>query len=296
MALSAYEYMLQYRMMKVPLIDGTAIYDVDVHEYRNAADYFSKTGSDSISSDHDVDQGMAAYQKLKNAIIKNSQKLGSLKYRCSFEVGSNGQAKTTFVEEVDLAQLMACYIGKGSPQEVQQALRLAQAFGFIKRDVASMKTYVEKNLGIDCSGFVTNYLQKVHGLALKPSEVNSIKYRSLGSKVASLDDVSGDDVIAWAGTNHVAIINTSEFAYNYDDKQNLKSLYCFVIESTGADAISGDVHSDGLMGTYYFVLPPDKNGIFKVARSTGWEQAGGKWNDDQWSQKKTWKVHIRRLL
>ena len=294
MSLSPYDFMLQYRMMKVPLIDGTAIYNVDVHEYRNAADYF--LGSDSISSDHDVDQGMAAYNKLKNLIIKKSEKLGSMKYRCSFELGSNGQPKTPFVEEVDLKQLMLCYVGKGSPEDCKQALRLAQAFGFIEPNVASMGRYVEKYLGIDCSGFVTNYLRTQHGLDLKPNEVNSTKYRSLGSKVSALSDVKGLDVMAWANTNHVAIINSSEFANNYDTKNSLESFYCFVLESTGADAVAGDKHTDGLMGTYYVILPPDKQGLFSVCRSVGWEKAGGKWNKDQMSQKKTWKVHIRRLV
>jgi hypothetical protein len=295
MSLSPFNYMLRYRSMKVPLADGTAIYNVDVHEYRNAKDYYQ--GTDDISSDHDVDAGMGAFKKLKNAIIKRGEKLGSLKYRCSFPGGVNGQpSNLTHIEEVHLRDLELCFAGKGSPQQVQQTLRLGQAFGFILREEASMRRYVEKYLGIDCSGFVTNYLRNEGGLDLHPAQVNSTKYRSLGSAVTTLAGVQKKDVIAWATTNHVAIIDTEDFIEVRGAQNALESFYCRVIESTGADAIHGDKHSDGLMATYYLVLPPDKHGLFSVARSAGWELAGKKWDAQEWHQKHTFKVHIRRLL
>jgi hypothetical protein len=281
-------------MMKVPLVDGTAIYNVDVHEYRNAKDYYQ--GTDDISSDHDVTHGMGAFHRLKNAIIKHSQKLGSLKYRCSFAVGTNGQVGPPYVEEVHLHDLELCFAGKGSPEQIQQVLRLAQGFGLIGREDALMTRYVEKNLGIDCSGFVSNYLRNVGGLDIHPDKVNSVKYRSLGTPVPSLAAVKGCDVIAFATTNHVAIIDSSPIAYDRDSALAVQSVYCYVVESTGADAVSGDKHTDGLMGTYYYILPPDKHGHFSVARSHGWEMAHGKWDDHENHQKQTFKVHLRRLL
>jgi hypothetical protein len=295
MAMSPSDFMMEYRSMTVPLIDGTAIYNVDVHEYRNAKDYYQ--GTDDISSDHDVADGMGAFKKLKNAIIRGSKKLGSLKYRCTLDIGVNGQpAKRTHTEDVDLREFELCFAGKGSPQQLQQVLRLAQAYGFIRPEEASMKRYVTKYLGIDCSGFVSNYLRVVGGLDIHPAKVNSIAYRSLGKQVKSLAEVQGRDVVAWAGTNHVAIIDSAAFHYNRDAKQALQSFYCLVVESTGADATQGDVHSDGLMCTYYMIMPADQHSIFTIARSLGWEQAGGAWKESQDRQKKTFKAHIRRLL
>ncbi len=51
--------------------------------------------------------------------------------------------------------LKRVYSGKGAPDEIQDALWLASLCGLV--DGSSLNTYADKNLGIDCGGFVANY-------------------------------------------------------------------------------------------------------------------------------------------
>jgi hypothetical protein len=52
------------------------------------------------------------------------------------------------------------FLGKGSPEEVQITLQLADRFSRLKG--GAMQAYCDTFLGLDCNGFVGNYL--VHGL------------------------------------------------------------------------------------------------------------------------------------
>lgn len=46
------------------------------------------------------------------------------------------------------------FIGKGAPDEIQDVLWLASRYGLI--DTSTARTYCDRNLGIDCGGFVAN--------------------------------------------------------------------------------------------------------------------------------------------
>ena len=292
--MSPYDFMMEYRAMDVRLIDGTVLYGIDVHEYRNAKDYYTNT--DSISDDHDVDAGMGAFKKLKNAILKNGKKLGSKIYRCTFPLQSSGSGQgMSHTEDVALNKLEGCYAGKGSPEMTQTALRLAQAYGFIQPTATSMNQYVTKYMGIDCSGFVTNYLRQRGRDDMDPGQINSVAYRTLGTRITSLDKVRGGDIMAWTDTNHVGVIDTEDFEVNHDEKKGVPPIVCDFVESTGADATKGDKHSDGLMCTTYSILSVGKNHVFQVSRADGWEQAGLAWDKAQGHQRKQWNVLINRI-
>ncbi|HLK65301.1 MAG TPA: hypothetical protein VKU19_17800 [Bryobacteraceae bacterium] len=49
-----------------------------------------------------------------------------------------------------------CFLGKGSPEACQVVLQLAHHWGLT--DEAHLQDYVDKWLGVDCNGFVGNYL------------------------------------------------------------------------------------------------------------------------------------------
>jgi hypothetical protein len=56
--------------------------------------------------------------------------------------------------------LRRAYLGKGSPEEIIDALRLASLCGLIKSGRAGasdLATYVSTYIGLDCNGFVGNY-------------------------------------------------------------------------------------------------------------------------------------------
>jgi len=51
------------------------------------------------------------------------------------------------------------FYGKGNPEEVQIVLQLAVRYGLIKAE--NLQTYCDNKLGLDCTGFVGNYLRHV---------------------------------------------------------------------------------------------------------------------------------------
>lgn len=87
----------------------------------------------------------SAFQKLTTALSKRlGRKDGKLPAEFEFE-GYN------FVR----SSLERVFIGKGAPDELQDAIWLAATCGLIKRGSANQ--YVDDNLGVDCGGFVANY-------------------------------------------------------------------------------------------------------------------------------------------
>src|SRR5438128_1179041 len=78
--MTPYEYYNQYRNMTVSLTDGTKVFGVDVHEYKNAKGFWTTAGS-SMSADFQVDHGMNdAWPKLWAAIKKNGAPQGTNKF------------------------------------------------------------------------------------------------------------------------------------------------------------------------------------------------------------------------
>jgi hypothetical protein len=73
-----------------------------------------------------------------------------------------GEIKTkTYRSRQELAQNVADpFYGKGSPEEVQVVLQLAVRFGLVKRE--GLEKYCkDDHIGLDCSGFVGNYIWHV---------------------------------------------------------------------------------------------------------------------------------------
>ena len=95
------------------------------------------------------------------------------------------------------------FIGKGSPEECQLVLQLAVALKLVRPQ--SLQTWADLNLGLDCNGFVGNYL--VHDLLAKPwrntasaKEVGpcSACRRRMRSSAASVATTRGGRVSAMA--------------------------------------------------------------------------------------------------
>jgi hypothetical protein len=87
-----------------------------------------------------------AYSQLTSGLIKLlGLRAGSL-LPATFEVEGDKYVATS---------LWRVYNGKGAPDEIQEALWLASLCGLV--DPSTVSTYTDKNLGIDCGGFVANY-------------------------------------------------------------------------------------------------------------------------------------------
>jgi len=63
--------------------------------------------------------------------------------------------------------LQRVYEGKGAPDEIQDVLWLASLAGLV--DETTFQTYVDRNLGLDCGGFVANYWGLSHPTTFDPN-------------------------------------------------------------------------------------------------------------------------------
>jgi hypothetical protein len=268
--MTPHQYYNSYRHLFVDLIGGRKVYDVDIHEYRNARDQFQ--GGNEISTDHDVTIGVAAWTELSRLVRRHGRRVRQGVYWLWLPLATdaNPEPNPQYLEEVELPRLYAVYLGKGSPELINQALRLAAAFGLVQPDTASMSAYCTDNIGLDCSGFVGNYLKHEGHPSIGASTPARafVAPASSPNRFSRLDQLEAKAVLCWKSGGHCAIIHEVLPNSNlYADGR--PRVICSVCESTGASLTAGDVHTDGMNFTNYTFESVDANRVFKVRRGIG---------------------------
>jgi hypothetical protein len=104
----------------------------------------------------DAEQG-ALWQDLKDHFRTEQRKNAG--YRLKLRVNSESVEFMTAAEMLHRA--VNPYWGKGSPEDCQIVLQLAVKFG--RATKANLQSYCDKHLGLDCNGFVGNYLFRARG-------------------------------------------------------------------------------------------------------------------------------------
>lgn len=285
--MTAYDYLLKYRNLSVKLVDGASLLGIDVHEYRNAQDVFDPRNTDNDKTNDvdnmpaDLDAGPGwntAWAALRAKIAKHGKHVGTNKYRLQFPLPTkdNPTPAVTADEIVNTAELAQAFIGKGSPEIIALALRLALAFKLVDATVAAVQSYCDAYVGLDCNGYVGNYLKLKGSSLVGPStSANPSGFMPPDRRISKLSDVKADSVLCWKTAGHVAIVDVNLGPVLVPPKYNTEMLRCMVCESTGARRIDGDVHTDGLNYTLYEIHPPGADKVFKVKRGLG----GGGLND-----------------
>ena len=247
--------------MTVDLEDGRRIFGVDIHEYRNAKDYYK--GTNDISEDHDVTAGMSvAWADLSRKIRKHGTKIRKGTYSIWLPIPKPGADPEIQIEEVAvMAQFVGVFSGKGSPTAIRQTLKLTAAFGLCDATAASMNSYCQAFIGLDCSGFVGNYLKHMGHGSIGPS-TPAKSFAPEVNRLSKLSDIQAGCVICWKNVGHVAVIDRVLSSTGSD-------VECKVVESTGSSLIPGDVHTDGMNHTTYHVKSVDSAKVFKVKRGIG---------------------------
>jgi len=315
--MTPYEYYLNYRRLNVTLCEGVCVFGVDVHEYRNAKGFWS--GGSVLSEDYRVDDAMNhAWPKLQAEIKKHGRSIGPHRYLVPvglyapvpIDDSLPGAPASVVREVVDILDLAPVFFGKGKPSQIRQALRLAEYFELVGDTVSALNTYCTDYVGLDCSGFVGNFLQEMGHPSFGP-ETPASAFAPAGSRRKSLDDVEAFDVICWKNTDHVAIIDTiasttrtisdnrmpstGRRQSDMEDQgggyrtgsiatpfsRRVTEVRCMVAESSAARLLPGDKHSDGLNYTQYTIKSVD-GGVFKVQRGVGGTDL--------------WDVYISKLL
>lgn len=126
-----------------------------------------------------------------------------------------------------------CYVGKGSPEGIQIALQLAASDGPGGKaliDPNDMQKYCDEFFGLDCNGFVGNYLRDgVQGRLWWDAPVNNDK-----------TGISPDDLIPDIWNKAIGIERTSAAAINPADLNLL-----VLVDDKGEIVRGGDVNKPG---------------------------------------------------
>jgi hypothetical protein len=110
-------------------------------------------------------------------------------------------------------------MGKGAPQDYEVALEWAVRSNKIPTVTqAALQTYCDEHLGIDCSGFVTNYLVKCGKRAYSSNVVRNTSAASYYNPATAINDpnrIRQGDLLVWMEGNsvkrnpgHVAVVES----------------------------------------------------------------------------------------
>src|SRR5204862_3054163 len=106
------------------------------------------------------------------------------------------------IERVKLwPDLQRPYVGKGSPEEIRQALRVAVHFELVEPYAFSLQAYCDDYIGLDCSGFAAVYYG---GPWLGK---NAAGFLAVGISVTKLEDIRSGDSLLWTNGQHIAVID-----------------------------------------------------------------------------------------
>jgi hypothetical protein len=252
-----------YRNLRVDLINSFSILGLDVHEYRNAKDFFAEEPSNRVSEDHEVTVGMNVWGKMQGRIKKKGTQIGTHRYQIDFEKEFGDGRIRLHREMVAYSTVGPSFYGKGSPEGISQALRLAVALEMTDATHAALQKFCDENIGLDCSGFVGNYLRhKGLGPDLGPSSKVSA-FAPPAYRVKELSDIRAESVIVWESGSHVAIVDRVDRTMGKMDG----TVHAWVAESTGSQRIGGraGANTDGMQYTKYIFRSVSKQ-VFKVLR------------------------------
>jgi hypothetical protein len=257
-----------YRNINVRLLGHQFILSIDVHEYRNNEEKGSIGTKD----------GLAEYHALYKKIGKYGHRMGSNLYEIYYPVMTNAERKKTPQTPInDYMTINAgwpfynVFVGKGSPREIADAIKVAVAFGHAEPTLHSIQAYCDKNIGIDCSGFASNFF------GFTPEEAVSIGAKSMApmsKRVRRLEDVRCGTAIVFTNGKHVALVDS---VTNTDRTNGIAyAIDCKVAESTADQMVQGGP-TDGLNYTDYVLLVENNKydpTIFKILRPLAGEPNG----------------------
>lgn len=197
-----------------------------------AADFKPKSGGSGLQSSGAYVTPVLQYSNLKytNAAGKSPSErlafkdhlLGCFKARAgeagsgvtyTKEGGYTLSCSAYPVTEFSKASFMASFSGKASPDKLWKMIQLISYWRAYrvhvekKTGVAVVAEIVDKYLGVDCNGFVGNFLRdKFAGVKVGPSTPES-DFRTGGVYRTSPTELRAEDVIVFGGFHHVAIID-----------------------------------------------------------------------------------------
>ncbi len=138
------------------------------------------------------------------------------------------------VKDFPKSAFMACFSGKGSPERLWSMIQLISYWRAYKTHiegkggVAQVAEIVDKYLGVDCNGFIGNFLRaKYAGVKVGPS-TKERDFRNGAVFRSAPPELRAQDVLVFTGFHHVSIIDRVLSASS-------KEAQCMICESRGKD-------------------------------------------------------------
>lgn len=283
--MSPFDYAQIYWNLPVPLINAagevTSWELFRINKYRLA----NRISDDPETYDADTTAALSEYaNKVKPFADKETKEV---KVFTKNDDGSVNEQIFTRVQENKLLGIAKRAIwGKGSPEECQITLQLAYRFGLAPTAQELQKYVADGKIGLDCNGFVGNYMQRVLGKKVD-STTRIDDLLQAGRPVKSFDEMTNVNlyVLGMVDDNgnvigrvvngkhgHIMITTFSPYTdtvgvvFNGPNHTNpgkvSKSVQ--VLESTGGR---------GLVESTYLLLDEEKKngvntGVFKVYRGS----------------------------
>lgn len=230
-AMSPGEYVCRYSDINVPADteNGRAPMRVNVHKYRNNG----LTGALGTTA-------AMANGGPKDALV------GTLMHALKLKHFPSRPTKAATVDNRDITisatKVVGVYAGKGSPEDISDILWLARHYDLVdaQQPAAGPKKhfradatwtpqkYCDAYIGLDCNGFVGNYVEHVMGKSGYTGDTPIPHYYSTGVVRTKLDDIQPLDLLIWTDFGHIAIIDSLQA------KDANGGLNCIVAESTAA--------------------------------------------------------------
>ncbi len=158
-------YKARYENLSVPLDDGS-IATVKLNQYRLRSMNYNQAGNDAFLSalrKHGIDTSLSVHtgtgvtavtSRLDEMEAAFKKRTGiATEFRIESLNGPDPPAVDTHIADWG-ALAHYCFLGKGSPEACQIVLQLAGHWGL----APDLQKYADANLGLDCNGFVGNYL------------------------------------------------------------------------------------------------------------------------------------------
>jgi hypothetical protein len=263
-------YKARYEDLQVPLASGKTV-SIRVNQYKRRG-----------QKGHDVDE--AAEQAFFDALAKHHVDMtlrvdpGTLSVSATQQTGPK-KVDSSFLQKVS-TMARYVFVGKGAPEHCQIVLQLVDHW---KLAPSGLQDYADKALGLDCNGFVGNYLwhgrdnskQAWDSLGLgKHDEGPDVsidgyfdrrrairKWEELSSArsyIMGLVDSAGR-IIPGGSTGsepgHIAITEPGRFR----PATGSQSPAVWSVEATAA-------HEPGLWESWYSLIKVDRSGIFTMNR------------------------------
>lgn len=264
-----------YRSINVLPFGSFMQLGLDVHEYRN----------NELGGGYSTAAGTKVYFKLKELITQYGEKVSPTTYWIYYPLMKWSDRKKnmgTPIEDYMIVDsgfpLYNVFCGKGSPEDIAAAVKLAVAFGLVEGNVAAMQKFCDENIGIDCSGFASNYF----GLDAKSvCNLGAAKMAPADKRVKKLEEVRAGTAIVFKSGKHVALVDKVT-QKDSDPTAGVYALNCMVAESTADKMVEGGP-ADGLNYTEYVLLVTNaKNDptLFKIMRPLHGAKNGGYYGVD----------------